>query len=145
MRSDSALQTASGHRIMFSAHALERFRERVRPALSPRDAESDLRRLAGLGEVVDGAPAWLADNQQQHAVCYLVVGDVVFPLGPAREDATMLCARTCIARGGLSDLARERRNAHRERVVRTGRARRRQSAYERLTASARAEWWLDAA
>lgn len=106
-----------------SLHAIERFQQRMRPALTLAAAEEELAELMALGEIVGQPPDWFARRQLQHAPCYLVVGDFVLPLVPARYDPEVLCATTCVARGGLSDKARERRNSHRRRRNRSGQGR----------------------
>jgi len=99
--------------IRLGSHAVERFHERVRPALHLDAAELELGRLVAQGSVVADPPVWLAPRQRQFACCYVVVGDLVLPLEPDRRDREVLVALTCIARGGLSDRARQGRNARR--------------------------------
>lgn len=99
--------------IELSEHAIDRFHQRVRPALTWEEAEYELDRLTAYGEMVVEPPHWLARTQRQHACCYLLVGDLVLPLVPAYNDREVLCATTCIPRGALSDRARSRRNARR--------------------------------
>lgn len=107
--------------IHLSQHAIDRFHERVRPGLDRAAAEDALAQLALLGTIESEPPEWLARRQRQRAACYLVAGDVVLPLDPYRRDPRVLVALTCVARGGISELARQRRNEGRR--VRSARPR----------------------
>ena len=107
--------------IHLSQHAVDRFHERVRPGLDRTAAEDALAQLALLGTIEPEPPEWLARRQRQRAACYLVAGDVVLPLDPCRRDPTVLVALTCLARGGISELARHRRNS--QRRLRSARSR----------------------
>jgi hypothetical protein len=105
--------------VELSSHARERYRERVKPALGFETAGRELFALLTLGKIVPEAPGWLAARQCTVAEAYLVIGDdLVLPL--ARSESGWV-AKTCIARGGISAPARERRN----RARRAGRRRRR--------------------
>jgi hypothetical protein len=112
--------------LVMSKHAVERFQSRVRPTLDPDTASAELSRLAGLGELVAEPPLWFIERQRQEAPQYLVVGDLVMPLRPigALADTDRWCAVTCIARGGISEKARHRRNGRRRSDARRSRARR---------------------
>ena len=107
--------------INLSDHAIRRFRERVRPALDDAGARSELSHLIAFGEIVGEAPAWLAATQRQRASCFLVLGDLAFPLDPDRRNREALCALTCIPRGTISEPARiarsARRRPHRSRYL----------------------------
>jgi hypothetical protein len=103
------------HTIQISAHAVERFRERVRPGLSFEAAENELARIAIVGEITEHAPAWHLRNCAQVAPLYLVVADVVMPLHPHRSEPDVLVATTCLAQGSLSADARRYRTARRRR------------------------------
>ena len=97
--------------IELSSHAVDRFRERVRPGLDPEAACDELARLAAIGELHDEAPAWLAARQRQEATAYLVAGDVVLPLQARPNPPDHYGVPTCLVRGGLSFEARARRKA----------------------------------
>jgi hypothetical protein len=98
-----------------TTHAVERFRERVRPGLTWDAAERELAQLLRAGEAKPEAPSWLADVQRQRADLYLIVGDIVFPLAASEVRPGRWLVTTCIARGGLSGVARKRRNDRRRR------------------------------
>jgi len=106
--------------INLTCHAIARFHERVRPTLDRRAAEDELARLVAIGLITSEAPFWHATRQRQRAHAYLVVGDLVLPLKPQRGDQSVLIAVTCIARGGLSDAARARRNERRRGRAQVG-------------------------
>jgi hypothetical protein len=81
--------------IDLTAHAIERFRDRVRPGLDLDAAADELARLAGVAEVTPLRPEWL----NGFALLYLVVGDVALPLEPSHDDPERLTATTCLVRG----------------------------------------------
>jgi hypothetical protein len=97
--------------IDLTEHAIERFRERVRPAIDFDAAADELAQIAARGELTAVAPAWL----RARALVYLVLGDVVLPLEPDRREPDRLVAVTCLVRGSLSPRARAARNACRRR------------------------------
>lgn len=105
------------HTIRISAHAVERFRERVRPGLSFEAAENELARIAIVGEITAQAPAWHLRSCAQIAPLYLVVAGVLMPLHPHRSEADVLVATTCLAQGSLSVDARRYRTARRRRAA----------------------------
>jgi hypothetical protein len=95
-------------------HAVQRFVERVRPGWEPAPARAELDRLLNVAEFVFEAPDWLATRARQRAPMYAVIADVALPLPPGNDGASLV-AVTCLTRGGLSEPARERRNAMRLR------------------------------
>lgn len=97
--------------IQLSTHAVERFQQRVRPALALPDAEEELARLALVAELAAAPPAWHAAACAQVAPWYLVLGDVVLPLKPHWAEPEILVATTCLARGERSADVRRRRRA----------------------------------
>ncbi len=97
-------------RIDFSTHALERYRERVGIALDLESVRARLLALAECSELTPDLPPWLASRAREESALYLLIGsDIVFPLVYSREPRTWI-AKTCVARGSLSDAARHRRN-----------------------------------
>jgi hypothetical protein len=102
----------------FTHHALDRYRERVRPHLDSRKAAyEDARRLIEVCAVVDSAPPdWMNghydgrstmfDNPQRR---YVACGDVCFIIDPSQGDARWAILTT-VCRGGISEAAREHRN-----------------------------------
>src|SRR3954452_22560787 len=95
--------------ISFTKHAIERFQERCRPALSIDAAGAELARIAVHGEVTGSAPAWHARRAATTCEAYLLLGDdIVLPLVRVRDSEWV--AKTCLTRGTLSDAARCRRN-----------------------------------
>ena len=53
------------HTIHLTSHAIERYRDRVRPGLSFEAAELELARVAASGEITTQAPAWHLRNCAQ--------------------------------------------------------------------------------
>ena len=99
--------------IQLSEHAIQRFRQRVRPAIGVAEAEGELARLALFGDLVPEAPAWHAVATADTAPWYLVIADCVLPLRPHWREAEVLVATTCLARGDVSEATRFRRQARR--------------------------------
>src|SRR4051794_30143291 len=99
--------------IQLTRHAVERFQERVRPALQFADAEAELAKLALFGELFDRPPRWHADTCAQVAPWYLVIGDVLLPLKAHCSQPGEFVATTCLTRGVYSDDARHRRRERR--------------------------------
>src|SRR4051794_29245874 len=99
--------------IHLSEHAVERFRQRVRPALDRNRAEDELARLALFGDVVAQPPAWHAAATADIAPWYLVIADCLLPLRPHVRDPDVLVATTCLARGERSETVRLRHRAQR--------------------------------
>jgi hypothetical protein len=93
---DSSCMSAAPLTIDLTAHAIRRFRDRVRPALDLDCAADELARLIGQAELTPEAPAWV----EGFAYLYLVVGDVVLTLDPAFGDPERLVATTCLVRNG---------------------------------------------
>jgi hypothetical protein len=93
-----------------TTHAIARFRERVRPALAWEQAEAEFRAVLSLAEEAPHPPAWLAGRERQSADMYLVLGDLVMPLARSAVTPGRWLVTTCLARGGISDLARKARN-----------------------------------
>ena len=99
--------------IHLSAHAVERFQQRARPALDAVDALDELARLVLVGDVVDTPPRWHARGCSQLAPWYLVIADVLLPLKQHLVEPGVLVATTCFVRGEHSDDVRRRRRMQR--------------------------------
>lgn len=102
----------------FSDHAVERFIERVRPALDVDSARDELMSLAASGQVHVGPPPW---RRRADTFLHLALGDLDFPLDADRRGEGLV-ATTCISRslppiGHVGRARRRRRNA-RERASR---------------------------
>ena len=104
--------------VELSRHAVERFQQRVRPALEPLEAEEELARLALVAELTSEPPDWHAVSCAQRASWYLVAADIVLPLKQHATEPHVLVATTCMARGELSEDVRRRRRARRHRRTR---------------------------
>ena len=104
-----------------SRHAVERFQERVRPALMLGRAEDELARLVASAELTGVCPGWVSQEERERpADAFAVLSDGVC-LILYEERPGVFSAVTCIARYALSEETRGRRNAAR----RAERARRR--------------------
>lgn len=102
--------------IDLTAHAIRRFRDRVRPALDFDCAADELARLVGQAELTPLAPDW----GRGVAHLYLVAGDVVLTLDPALCDPERLVATTCLVRGGHPRRRRRRDHYRRPAFVTAG-------------------------
>jgi hypothetical protein len=95
----------------FTDHAIERYAQRVRPALTRAQARHELMRIVEHGEIAHARPAWL--RYHGTADGYLLVADVCFPL---RRRGNRWIALTCLTRGSLTPHERrERSELHRAR------------------------------
>lgn len=105
------LRMPDGRLVTVAPHALERYIERVRPAMTPRQAAKDLRRLvAATGRVLDRPPAWAVRQRHGDITGWVALGeDIVFPVIGG------CCIPTCLTRGGLSPAAVERRRVKQAR------------------------------
>ena len=94
--------------IEISHHCVDRFHERFRPALDLIKAREQLEMLVALHAVhADEPPDWFAERMLERADSYLIIGDdMVIPLARLGHRDELLLAKTCIGRGGVSDLAR---------------------------------------
>jgi hypothetical protein len=131
-----------GRRIHMTDHALERYRERVRPHLEDDDAVyKDARRLVDCaGELVEGAPEWVRYGwvgENFDARGWLVCGDIAMPLAEDRQRPGKLVALTVLTRGSISDEAR--RNRNRKRSHRTYAKRKRNKMEDRMFRGQRPE------
>ncbi len=103
------------HTIELSAHAVERYQQRVRPGLSLEAAEDELARVALVGEITTDPPAWHLRSCAQIAPFYLCVGDVLLTLALHQTQPDVFVATTCLAKGSLSADARRYRTTRRRR------------------------------
>jgi hypothetical protein len=103
-----------GMPVLALPHAVTRFNEQVRPGLATGHAGDELDRLLDIADYTFEPPRWVSLRSCSRAPVYAVIGDVALPLQIA-HNGTKLVAVTCLTRGGLSQPARERRNAMRRR------------------------------
>lgn len=101
----------AGTRVYLSRHAVERYHERVRPALSPERVREEMREVLRQGERLLTPPEWLLEAsslaRELAADWWLVLGDsIVLPIAQGR-------AVTCLTRSDFGELYRERRSAQR--------------------------------
>ena len=126
---------APGRRVYMTDHALERYRDRVRPHLEDDVAlHRDAYRLVEVcGVLTERAPEWANlqyTDEPNEPDAWLVCGDVAFVLAVDRQRPSRLVALTVITRGGISELARTNRN--RRRSQRTHAKRRRNKMDSKL-------------
>ena len=98
--------------IRISDHCVDRYIERVKPALSIEQAEADLERLVGLAGIAAEPPAWHEERSLLESDGYVVICDeIALPLQRA-HDAGVFVATTCVTRTSVSGKARAKRNHH---------------------------------
>jgi hypothetical protein len=106
---------------MVSAHAVEQYRDRVKPGLDPDAARAELEHLRALGRVQTEPPGWV--NPARPAAYYLLLGDqIVLPLAP-QADAWV--ATTCVTQRTLTPTRRAAKSARKASLAARSRARRR--------------------
>jgi hypothetical protein len=107
--------------VIVSAHAVEQYRDRVKPGLDPDAARAELEQLCTLGLIQIEAPGWV--NPAKRATSYLLLGDqIVLPLAP-QADAWV--ATTCVAQRTLTPTRRAAKSARKASLAARKRAQRR--------------------
>jgi hypothetical protein len=93
-------------KVALTTHAVERYHERVKPALSREAAKQEAKALIASCEITEEIPAWCVEGAGDHkVVAYAVVCDgVAFPLA---ENDGRYVALTCLARMSFSGDAQE--------------------------------------
>jgi hypothetical protein len=95
--------------VFLSDHAIERYRERVRPGLSVEDAEAELQRVLGFATFTREPPDFAAEHEGV-TVGFLLLGDgIAFPVVRSESGGDFV-ATTCVGNWSLSEETRERRN-----------------------------------
>jgi hypothetical protein len=103
--------------VRFTRHCVEQYQLRFRPALDLICAEADLTMIAGCGHMTTAPPGWLADRRREADAYFLVGEDLVMPLVRSTT-STSWVAVTCLSRGTISPMERDRRRARRARAPR---------------------------
>jgi hypothetical protein len=104
-----------------SEHAVEQYKERVKPALDSTAARSELGRLVFSGEILVEPPEWTRSAGTKPY--YLVIADVlVLPLAP---QSGRWVTTTCLVNTTLTPRRREERAQHKARRTSAKRAQRR--------------------
>ena len=119
--------TAFAIPVRFSVHAVQRYRERVKPTLTRHQAEQDLIRVAAFGRLLDRPPAWMQSPWHAGAPLYLEIADIVLTLR-TRSPAIELVATTCMTKRSYRRRSRQgrlkrqnRRSKRRSRPMRRAR------------------------
>jgi hypothetical protein len=86
--------------VRLSAHAVQRYCERVKPHLTRGEAERELVRLVALCRVREGVPRWLTGRQQ--SMFHLDLGSIMLAIDPDPRDPSRLMARTVLTVGCFS-------------------------------------------
>ena len=107
--------------VAVSAHAVEQYRDRVKPGLDSDAARAELKQLCALGLIQTEAPGWV--NPARPATYYLLLGDqIVLPLAP-QADAWV--ATTCVAQRNLTPTRRAAKSVRKASLAARKRALRR--------------------
>ena len=104
-------ESAASVLVVVSAHAVERYLERVQPGQGADAAARHIVALFRFGAIAPRPAAW--DRARSPGLLYLTVGDVSFVLGADRCSPGRLVARTCVARGMPAAPGRRRRRKRR--------------------------------
>ncbi len=116
-----AMTNTASESVRISAHAVDRYRERIKPGLDEAAARIELERLRAVGTVVREPPTWL--HAADHAPCYLLFGDdIVLPL--LHADGGWI-ASTCVPKSTLTSERRQAKTARRRSLASRARAQRR--------------------
>ena len=108
----------SPRKVVVSAHAVEQYRDRVKPGLDSDAARTELEQLSALGLIQTEAPGWV--NPARPAAYYLLLGDqIVLPLAP-QADAWV--ATTCVAQRTLTPTRRAAKSARKASLAARKRA-----------------------
>ncbi len=117
-----AMTNTASESVRISAHAVDRYRERIKPGLDEAAARSELERLRAVGTVVREPPTWL--HAADHAPCYLLFGDdIALPL--LRHTDGGWIASTCVPKSTLTSERRQAKTARRRSLAARARAQRR--------------------
>lgn len=109
--------------IDLSEHAVEQYRERIRPALDRATARVELARLVPSGQIGEEPPDWARSAGAKPY--YLVIGDALaLPLAPQHG---RWVTTTCLVQTTLTPRRREERTRRKARRAAATRARRRAS------------------
>lgn len=100
-------------RVCLSRHCVERYLERVKPALSFGQAVEDLQGLLSRCASLAERPGWIRpeqDEARQGEICrwLLLSDDIALPVVRS-SNGRMDVIVTCLARGHIGEAARERR------------------------------------
>ena len=107
--------------MILSVHAIERYRDRVKPHLTFEEANAELRRLLRHATISSQRPGWTHDKHEDATYAALSDGIVLVVLS---DQYAAGVAVTCLTRGGVGDEARAKRNRRRpRRTVFGGRSR----------------------
>ena len=119
--SDVSAPSPNPKQVIVSAHAVEQYRDRVKPGLDSDAARAELEQLCALGLIQTEAPGWV--NPARPAAYYLLLGDqIVLPLA-AQADAWV--ATTCVAQRTLTPTRRAAKSARKASLAARKRALRR--------------------
>jgi hypothetical protein len=106
--------------IDLTEHAVEQYRERIRPALDPASARVELSRLVPSGQIRAEPPEWARSAGLKPY--YLVIGDALaLPLAPQHG---RWVTTTCLVHTTLTPRRREERTRRRTQRAAAKRARR---------------------
>ena len=104
-----------------SAHAVEQYQQRVKPALELDAARGELERLVSGAQITAVEPIWV--HAANPSAFYLLIGDAVaLPL--VAQDGGWV-ATTCVAAGSYTPVRRAQRAAYKASRAAAKRAKRR--------------------
>ncbi|WP_259314372.1 hypothetical protein [Capillimicrobium parvum] len=99
--------------IRITDHAVQRYRERVKPGITTAQAQAELASLTNICPIREGTPAWL--RSAQRSLFHLDAGTVMVALDPDPADVSRLMARTVLTTGCFRSC--RRRESRRQRTA----------------------------
>lgn len=97
--------------IVLSDHAVERYQERVKPALDLQAAREDLTRMLRIATVQKETPSWgQGESHGQPVDAWAIISEGVCAPLARRHDGSGYFAITVLTHRGISDESRARRN-----------------------------------
>ena len=105
----------SAREVVLCTHAVELFRERLRPTLGLPAARGELERLRESGRVLTEAPEWVRERAEHLGGYFLEAGpDLVLPLAPHFDRDDRWVALSCIVRDEPPSANRRRLDLHQQ-------------------------------
>lgn len=96
--------------VVLTDHAVERYRDRVRPMSEREAVEVELALILPLGEITAECPVWAVNDDEPCEQWLVPCPGIAFPLYPDRSGGSCLVATTCLTNRGLSEETRRNRN-----------------------------------
>jgi hypothetical protein len=107
--------------VRISDHAVEQYRQRIKPGFDLGGAQAELEQLRAVGQIAASAPGWV--NAVRQAPCYLLIGDAI--VLPVLRDRNGWVATTCLIDRTITPARRQAKTARKASLGSAKRAQRR--------------------